>query len=211
MSTNSYEKKARKKDLLGFIPDTGDPKQAAIDTGKDLLIGAIGGGLAGAILGRSSLLVGIAVTGISHYLKLKAGASFGIGMMASGGYQTISSVNGTSQNGFEGVKERMQAFKEDLKQKLFLDKILKTKKADEAVEGMGDVQYFTYPGGKELEGNAALDQIEQQIAASAEAFDAQQVSGDEDMIGEIDDSNLIGDVDDANLIGDLDAIDENLL
>jgi hypothetical protein len=201
MSTNSYEKKARKKNLLGFLPDTGDPKQAAIDTGKDLLIGAIGGGLAGAILGRSSLLVGIAVTGISHYLKLKAGASFGIGMMASGGYQTISSVNGTPQSGLEGVKERMQAFKEDLKQKLFLDKILKTKKADEAVEGIGDVQYFTYPN-SELNGNAALDQIEQQIAASAEAFDAQQITGDDEMIGE---------VEEANLIGDLDAVDDNLL
>lgn len=201
MSTNSYEKKARKKNLLGFLPDTGDPKQAAIDTGKDLLIGAIGGGLAGAILGRSSLLVGIAVTGISHYLKLKGGTSFGIGMMASGGYQTISSVNGTPQSGFEGVKERMQAFKEDLKQKLFLDKILKTKKADEAVEGMGDVQYFTYPN-SELNGNAALDQIEQQIAASAEAFEAQQITGDDEIIGE---------VENANLIGDLDAVDENLL
>jgi hypothetical protein len=201
MSTNSYEKKARKKDLLGFLPDTGDPKQAAIDTGKDLLIGAIGGGLAGAILGRSSLLVGIAVTGISHYLKLKAGTSFGIGMMASGGYQTISSVNGTPQNGFDGVKERMQVFKEDLKQKLFLDKILKTKKSDEVGEGVGDVQYFNYPN-SELNGNAALDQIEQQIAASGEAFDAQQISGDDEIIGE---------VEDANLIGNLDAIDENLL
>jgi hypothetical protein len=208
MSTNSYEKKARKKNLLGFIPDTGDPKQAAMDTGRDLLIGSIGGGLAGAILGRSSLLVGIAVTGISHYLKLKAGASFGIGMMASGGYQAISSVNGTSQNGFDGVKERMQAFKEDLKQKLFLDKILKTKKTEEAVAGIGDVEYFTYPG-NELNGNAALDHIEQQIAASAEAYDAQQVSGayDDDM-GDTDDSNMIGEIDDSNLVGD---IDDNLL
>jgi hypothetical protein len=196
MSTNSYEKKARKKHLLGFIPDTGNAKQAAIDTGKDLLIGAIGGGLAGAVLGRSSLLVGIAVTGISNYLKLKAGTSFGIGMMASGGYQTITSVNGTSQNGFEGVKERMQAFKEDMKQKLFLDKILKTKKADEGTNGIGDVQYFTYPG-NELNGNVALDHIEQQIAASAEAYDAQQVSGAYyDEVGEIDDSNLVGEVDD---------------
>lgn len=195
MATNSYEKKARKKHLLGFIPDTGNPKQAVIDTGKDLLIGAIGGGLAGAILGRSSLLVGIAVTGISNYLKLRAGTSFGIGMMASGGYQTMSSVNGPSQNGFEGVKERMQAFKEDLKQKLFLDKILKTKKADESTDGIGDVQYFTYPG-NELNGNAALDHIERQIASSAEAFDAQQVSGAYyDDIGDIDDSNLVGEVD----------------
>lgn len=208
MSANSYEKKARKKHLLGFIPDTGNPKQAAIDTGKDLLIGAIGGGLAGAILGRSSLLVGIAVTGISNYLKLRAGTSFGIGMMAAGGYQTISSVNGTSQNGFDGIKERMEAFKEDLKQKLFLDKILKTKKTEEAVSGVGDVQYFTYPG-NELNGNAALDHIEQQIAASAEAYDAQQVSGayDDDM-GNTDDSNLIGDIDDSLLVGD---VDDNLL
>jgi hypothetical protein len=194
MSTNSYEKKARKKYLLGFIPDTGNVKQAAIDTGKDLLIGAIGGGLAGAVLGRSSLLVGIAVTGISNYLKLRVGTSFGIGMMASGGYQTITSVNGTGQSGFEGVKERMQAFKEDLKQKLFLDKILKTKKTDEGTSGIGDVQYFTYPG-NELNGDAALDHIEQQIAASANAYDAEQISGSYDYdMGEIEDSNLVGEV-----------------
>jgi hypothetical protein len=207
MATNSYEKKAKKKELLGFIPDTGDVKQAAMDTGRDLLIGAIGGGLAGAILGRSSLLVGIAVTGISNYLKLKAGTSFGIGLMAAGGYQTISSVNGVTQSGFEGVKERMEAFKEDLKQKLFLDKILKTKKTEEAVSGVGEVQYFTYPGGNDLEGNAALDHIEQQIAASAEAYDAQQVSGayDDDM-GDTDDSNLLGETDEINVMGDVDDI-----
>jgi hypothetical protein len=209
MATNSYEKKAKKKELLGFIPDTGNVKQAAMDTGRDLLLGAIGGGLAGAVLGRSSLLVGIAVTGISNYLKLKAGTSFGIGLMAAGGYQTISSVNGTSLGGFEGVKERVQAFKEDLKQKLFLDKILKTKKTDEAVSGVGEVQYFTYPGANELEGNAALDHIEQQIAASAEAYDAQQVSGAyDDEMGDTDDSNLIGDTDEINVMGDM---DENLL
>jgi hypothetical protein len=209
MATNSYEKKAKKKELLGFIPDTGNVKQAAMDTGRDLLIGAIGGGLAGAVLGRSSLLVGIAVTGISNYLKLKAGTSFGIGLMAAGGYQAISSVNGPSLSGFEGVKERVQAFKEDLKQKLFLDKILKTKKTDEAVSGVGEVQYFTYPGGNELEGNAALDHIEQQIAASAEAYDAQQVSGAyDDEMGDTDDSNLIGDTDEINIMGD---VDENLL
>ena len=38
--------------------------KTAIETGRDVSLGAIGGGLAGAVIGRSSFLVGIAVTGV---------------------------------------------------------------------------------------------------------------------------------------------------
>lgn len=197
---NSYEKKAQKKQLLEGIVAShakGDFKKTALETGRDILIGAVGGGLAGAVLGRSSFLVGVAVTGVGHYMGSNGAAAFGVGMMASGGYQAVAgAMNGTQKEGIEGVKERMTAFKEEFKRKLFLDKIIKSKKKEEGksdeqgANGMGDVQYFTYPNGKELEGASdylnALDHIEKQVAESAKAFEAKQsfsggMNGEEEM------------------------------
>ena len=188
---NSYEKKAQKKQLLDGVAAEhakGDIKKTALETGRDILIGAVGGSLAGAVLGRSSFLVGIAVTGVGHYMGSNGAAAFGVGMMASGGYQAVAgAMNGTEKEGFEGVKERMAAFKEEFKRKLFLDKIIKSKKKEEekfeeGTNGMGEVQYFTYPNGKELEGAAdhlnVLDRIEKQVEESAKKFEAKQsVSG----------------------------------
>jgi len=188
---NSYEKKAQKKQLLEGVAAEhakGNLKKTALETGRDILIGAVGGSLAGAVLGRSSFLVGIAVTGVGHYMGSNGAAAFGVGMMASGGYQAVAgAMNGTEKEGFEGVKDRMAAFKEEFKRKLFLDKIIKSKKkedekSDEGANGMGEVQYFTYPNGKELEGAAdhldTLNRIEKQVAESAQQFEAKQsVSG----------------------------------
>ncbi|MBA3971850.1 MAG: hypothetical protein H0X46_06835 [Bacteroidetes bacterium] len=186
---NSYEQKAQKKQLLEGVSQEhakGSIKKTAMETGRDILIGAIGGGLAGAVLGRSSFVVGIAVTGVGHYMGSSGAASFGVGMMASGGYQAIAGMNGTGKEGFEGIKERMNAFKEEFKKKLFLDKIIKSKKGDEnsgeqGTNGMGEVQYFTYPNGKELEGAnentldlSALERIEKQVAESARAYEAKK-------------------------------------
>jgi hypothetical protein len=187
---NSYEKKAQKKQLLAGVASEdakGSIKNSALETGRDVLVGAIGGGLAGAILGRSSFLVGVAVTGVGHYMGSNGTAAFGVGMMASGGYQAVAgTMSGTDKKGLAGVKERMAAFKEEFKRKLFLDKIIKSKKANgedstgQRMEGMGDVQYFTYPNARELQGSdtpldmSALDRIEKQVADSAEKFAAKQ-------------------------------------
>lgn len=188
---NSYQMKAQKKQLLEGVAQQnvkGDASKSAIKTGQDILAG-IAGAFAGASMGRTSLLVGMAVTGAGHFLGSGAAASFGVGMMASGGYQAVAgAMSGTEKEGFEGVKERMAAFKEEFKRKLFLDKIIRSKKKEEKSEvqgtnGIGEVQYFTYPNGKELEGPAdhlnTLDRIEKQVAESAIAFEARQpVSGE---------------------------------
>lgn len=184
---NRYLKKAQQKEVLSGVTSEHakrDIKKTAIDTGRDVLLGAIGGGLAGAVIGRSSFLVGIAVTGVGHYMGSDGAASFGIGMMASGGYQAVAgAMNGPEKEGFEGVKERMAAFKEEFKKKLFLDKIIKPKATEDKTEttnGMGEVQYFTYPNGKELEGPIEdLNRIERQIIESGKAFEQKQsVSGE---------------------------------
>jgi hypothetical protein len=207
---NSYEKKAIKKHILDGITAEqakGDIKKSGMKTGRDILIGAIGGGLAGAVIGRSSFLVGIAVTGIGHYMGSDGAASFGVGMMASGGYQAVAgAMSGTEQEGFEGVKERIDSFKEEFKRKLFLDKLLPAKKKEETksgteneqgTNGMGEVQYFTYPNsnGKELEGAgdidlSALDKLEKRVEESAKKYEAKKQEsmsgGQEYQVGALD-------------------------
>ena len=188
---NSYEKKAHKKQMLSGVHSVSwdKSKKAALTTGRDILIGAIGGGLLGAAAGKYSFVAGVVVTGIGHYMESNGTTALGVGMMASGGYKAISGVNGVNgkeQEGFEGVKERLEAFKEDLKSRLFLDKIIKSKKPPEdGTNGMGDVQYFTYPNnGKEMEGIdgnsldlTALDRIEKQVADSAHRLQGNSMSG----------------------------------
>ena len=163
---NSYEKQAKKKKFMQHISsglDTkGNVKNTVLETGKDLLVGVIGGGLVGAAIGRASLGVGVLVAGAGHYANNKLATVFGIGMMASNGFQKGKSVAGL--DGIDGVQERLQAYKETFSEKLFLDKIIAKK--TEAVKGIGEVQYFTHPN--EVNGNSlsALDYIENQITES---------------------------------------------
>ena len=204
----NYERQASKKSLLGSITSDletkGDAKNTAIETAKDLIVGVVAGGLVGAAIGKASMLVGVAVTGIGHYTKSRIASIFGIGMMASSGFQNTATktVSGTPADELDGVKERVVSFTDTLKQKLFLDKVIKSKSADqgnEGTQGMGEVQYFVYPGSKELEGKSmgemdmkALDVIEQKIADSAEKFSAErQIAGPDDEFGELEPTERI--------------------
>ena len=149
----------------------GDIKNSAIETGKDLVIGVIAGGFAGAAIGRPSLIVGFLTSGIGHYLDNKLLTSAGLGMMASNSFvpKTMQGIEGL--DGLEGVKERVQAFKETLTYKTYLDKVkaLNVGKP-KAISGMGEVQYFSYPNNM-LEGASdelsLLNHIENQIANTA--------------------------------------------
>ena len=98
---NSYKKAAVKKELSGTSSgSTGAKvKDAATELGKDLVVGVIGGGVAGAVLGRLSFIVGAAVSGVGHYAKSRIASALGLGMMASGTYQAMSGMNGKSVSG----------------------------------------------------------------------------------------------------------------
>ena len=186
MSKNSYERAAQKKSLLGEITKDletkGDMKNSAIETLKDVVVGVVAGGVAGSAIGRASLIIGAAVTGLGHYYKSRLASVFGVGMMAANGYQQSNTqMKGTPKDGLEGViegaKDRVMTFKDTFSQKLFLDKILKKKddKKEEQTNGVGEVQYFTYPENKELgEGKeldlTALDKLEKQVIESGNAF-----------------------------------------
>jgi hypothetical protein len=164
------------------LPTKGDAKNTMLETGKDILIGVLGGGLIGAVVGKPSLAVGIVTTGVGHYTGNKLVQVLGIGIMAGSGFQKSTTVSGLG--GLDGVKERLQAYKESMKEKFYLDKIMK-KKAAAATSGFGELQYFTYPDSSMNGSLAALDDIEQQIAESAMRFsgqfrDQEDLTGDED-------------------------------
>jgi len=203
-SKNSYQKAALKKSLSGTADaSTGDKvKDAATELGKDLVVGVIGGGVAGAVLGRLSFIVGAAVTGVGHYAKSRIASALGLGMMASGTYQTMSGMNGKPASGLNGVKERLLALKDDMKKRIFLDKVLKAKEKkeektdEEGTNGLGQVQYFVYPNAEESMGAVemnALDTIQKQIQESGMRFN--QVSGLEDEMLNGEEENLNGEED----------------
>ena len=141
-------------------------KDSLIQTGKDLLIGVIGGGIAGAVIGKPSLLIGAGVTGYGHYANKPTLTTFGIGMMAASGFNAgVNSTQGIDGFSAEDVKARIMNFKDSFTSKLFLDKIIK-KKAGENTNGVGAVQYFEYPNeNKELD-FSALDRLQNQIVQS---------------------------------------------
>jgi hypothetical protein len=164
-SKNKYAKKAERAQLLAMtngLDTKGNIKNTLIETGKDLLVGVIAGGLAGSAIGKPSLAIGVGVAAFGHYRGSRLLSLFGIGMMAANGFQS-SSVNGVD-DGLEGVKDRVMAFKDSFSQKLYLDKIIK-KKAATTVTGVGDLQYFNYAN--EVAGLAALSNVEDQIENSA--------------------------------------------
>src|SRR5690349_10860351 len=119
---NRYHKKAKMKGFLsGFAEATntkGKLKDSALETSKDLLVGVIGGGVIGAIVGKPSLLIGLLATGAGHYTSNRLIQLLGIGMMASNGFQTKTTVSGLE--GLDGVKERLQAYKDSFKEKFYL-------------------------------------------------------------------------------------------
>jgi hypothetical protein len=190
---NIYAQKAKQKTMMGLgstaasVDAKGDIKKTMAFTGRDILIGGLGGSLAGALAGRVSLVIGAVVSGAGHYFGSPATAMFGVGMMASGGYQTISGLNGVEKEGVEGVKERFSNFQNNLKRQLFLDKILPKKKAadteKETTNGVGNVKYFQ-SANEEVSGldYSEANRIQEQINESARQFESQykQFSGTED-------------------------------
>lgn len=207
---NIYLQKAKQKSLTGLnsapakSETKGDFTKTAAYTGRDILIGGIGGSLAGALAGRVSLLIGMAVTGAAHYFGSPTTAMFGVGMMASGGYQTVAgAMNGTEKEGMEGVKERFKNFQENIKRQLFLDKIGKNKKSgekekDESTNGVENVQYFKHPQNEEMSGldYTEANRIEEQIKESARQFEQKTAQEMGEVSGTENDLNGLGDISD---------------
>lgn len=106
--------------------------RTAKEIGTDLAVGVLGGGLGAAICGRYSLLTGLFISGWGHYTKNKYIARLGLGLMAS---SSMTSVQGIKQDPnasmMENMQERVKAFGQELKRKLFLDKLGAAKKKED--------------------------------------------------------------------------------
>ncbi len=175
----------RKQKILGILADAetkGQVKDSVIEGLKTTAAGVAGAFIGGAI-GRPSFLIGIGATMAGHYFGSHKVASFGVGMIATGGASIVGGVNGTGANGFEGVKERMKAVATDFKHRLYIDKFTKKKKkTEDATDGLGEVQYFKYPG-NELD-MGSLDAIEQEILNRTEVVEEPQMQASyDDMTG----------------------------
>lgn len=190
---NRYQQKAKKKHFLSgmsdSLPSKGNVKNTVLETGKDILVGVLGGGLIGAVIGKPSLPAGIVITGAGHYTGNRLLQLVGIGLMAANGFQKSETVGGLE--GLDGVKERLQAYKLSLQEKFYLDKLLKKNATATATSGFGELQYFNYPNASMNGELAALDDIERQIAESAMQFQGQMTSendltGSEDLMGATD-------------------------
>ncbi len=222
-TANRYAKAARKKQIMGLgstpmaLAKKGQKmatkkinyKEVLQTTGKDLVIGGIGGGLAGTLLGRYSFLAGILVTGIAHAMGSPAAAGFGIGMMASGGFQGMNPFKGTDGvngsngtdglDGIEGLKERFDHYKENLKRQFFVDKLASMNKEnvpknnsvskgalEQSTNGLDAVDYYRGDKSAEEQFNGANDldlteinRIEAQLEQSARQYAQKQNKSNE--------------------------------
>ena len=163
-------RKAKVLAILDQLDTKGDAKNSLFESFKSLAIGLAGAGI-GAAIGKPSLAVGFGTTMIGHYMDQPRLSSLGVGMMASGGYQLASKTK-SSVEGLDGVKDRIKAFTENIKQQLYLDKFIKLKAS--GTNGLGDVQYFKYPN-NELD-MGALNALEDEINLSGDQYE-EQVSG----------------------------------
>lgn len=167
MKTKSKYKRKRALHGTEVAKTTGEKvKDSVVQTGKDLLIGVIGGGIAGAVIGKTSLLIGAGVTGYGHFAQKTMISTFGIGMMAASGFNAgTNPTNGVDGFSKEDITARIKSFKDSFTSKLFLDKIIK-KKTEESANGVGAVQYYEHPNeNKELD-FSALDRLQAQVVQS---------------------------------------------
>lgn len=135
-----YDLRSKRRALAGDAlysetKPTNKLKTTAEGIGRDALIGVLGGGLASALLGRYSFIVGLGVAGFGHYSENKALSALGLGMMASGTFMALTGKKHDEKRPkSERIKERLEAFKEELKQKFFLDKVLTEKQPEQKAE-----------------------------------------------------------------------------
>jgi hypothetical protein len=194
---NQYESRARKKSFLSGLatplPTEKNIGNSVIETGKDLLIGVIGGGLLGAAIGRPSLLIGAVVTAGGHYFKNSTVSVLGVGMMAANGFQNGAAVNGPEKP-MDAVKNRINTFGKNFKQKIYLDKVIKSKPSSTSnatMQGLENVQYFNYPTDTAVNGEldfSGLDEVERQLSYSAGEFD---MAGAEFEMGALEPSEML--------------------
>ena len=182
----SYKKKHKRKQALnGTITHKElheQFKKTAIETGKDILIGVVGGGITGYIIGKPSLLIGAGVTGYGHFADKPMVRTFGLGMMMGGGADAAKGLNGLTA---DEIKDRVMKFKDGFFSKLYLDKVFKKKTppaqqktpaSENATNGFGELDL------------SELSKFEQQLLKNGQDFQKKQEAENKTTEG-VDDNN----------------------
>ncbi len=177
MNTAQVSHKTKMKFRLKDYKTENDIKKSGIRTAIDIGAGVLGGGFAGALMGRSSLLVGAVVSGAGYYINNPILPMVGMGMMASHSAANIKAISTTDEpvNGFDmqnemsNAKARLIQFKDNLLAKTYIDKLQKAISTDETATTTEDSP-------QELLGlgMVSLDEVEQQLVSSALEFQSQQ-------------------------------------
>jgi hypothetical protein len=173
----------------------GNLKNSGIEFFKLSAAALVGAGI-GSAVGRPSILVSIPTIIAGKYYDSDLVTAAGIGMM-TGGTLSKNGLNGTEANGLEGAKERVKAFGQDLKERLYLNKIkamlskAKTKSEGtngtdgtdgtdgmEGTEGLDRVSYFEPSGNLEV---GSLENMEREIERQAQIMETKQFAGYEDL------------------------------
>lgn len=174
-ATDKVKHTARKVATVLGEKTTGKAKETAFKTLAHIGIGIIGGGLAAAVIGKPSFLIGGGLTFYGYYKDISWLAPLGLGMMASS--HLVPNDTGTGVSGFslkqetENAKTRLTSLKDSWLSKTYLDKIIKpktasTKSANRTMQA-ADQEETTEGFGSVDDNLKALDRIEQQLMTSA--------------------------------------------
>lgn len=184
-SLTASHKKEKIMAILKELDTKGKVGNSLYEGLKTTAIGLAGAGI-GKAAGRPSLIVGIATAMAGHYFDSKRLTYFGVGILAGGGIATADSLKGPDQPFTEKVKDRFKSFGSDLKHRFYIDKFVKAKtKSESGTNGLGEVQYFKYPGNELNMGS--LDNIEEEIRRSSELMERRQMAGHDGKSGTYDD------------------------
>lgn len=171
-----YTKKRKELGLFGVpVETTNKIKDTAIETGLTLA-SALGGGVAGAAIGKPSLLLGLPIIIIGVFNRNKYIAAGGLGMCLANGFQPKETedtqTSGTEEMDgldIDKMKERVGIFFKNFSEKLYLPK-KQEETTTNATNGLGEApSYFINPYNHQIEGPgdldmSQLDRVQQDIA-----------------------------------------------
>lgn len=180
-------RRRKSRSLFGIATTSGKPNTGAAlkETGLNLLALG-GGGVAGAAIGKNSLLIGLPLTFYGYYKKNPLISSAGMGLILCNGFQSatqsvVPSQNTNSVEGLDmkqiaaGAKERVNTFIRNFSEKLYLKPV-----SLNSLNGTDQVSYFMTPfSGTSGIDMSDLDRIQVQIAEMSNTSPAYSPAGQE--------------------------------
>ena len=199
MSNSVIKANEKKQKIMAFLTGEeetkGDHKTSGIETIKAVLGGLVGGAT-GAFVGKPSLVLSLPVIYFGKYFQSSLLSAFGTGMLTSSSYKLAKGINGTGigeVEGLEGAKERLKAFGQELKERLYFDKIksmVNMGKPNDNTNVNGLDEKVTYFNPNTELDMGSLDDIEREIQHHAEKFEQKQFAGNDDYLSGSDDDKI---------------------